>query len=235
MKSVTSVLGMAVLATVAGASVQSAQGAYISGAPIVVDVGGNGANPDTGTTALGTISYNHSWTSTVNNLVETDGTVATGTSFNVFVGGQPGGFYLNSAGSGLVLAGEAADLFPSGPAHNFFGTFSGPLAYSFGGLDTATVYNVDVYAGQISGNAGAGAGSYSATGANSVTGSLDSTNNTSTVLHLLNVTPDANGLIKVTANPGIISAVRLSIVAPEPTSLGLLGFAGMGLLARRRK
>lgn len=224
-------LSIAAVAAVAAISVQSAQAGYLSGAPIVVDVGSTGSQPATGTTATGSISYNSSWVNTINDLVERDGTVATGTSFSVFAGGQPAGFYLNSAGAGLVLAGEAADIFPSDPAHNFFGSFEGPLGFNFGGLDASTLYNVDVYMGQLPGNAGEGVGNYNANG---VTGTLDSSNNTSNVLHLMNVATDSGGNILVQVSNGGIAALQLSVVTPEPASLSLLGLGGL-LLGRRRR
>lgn len=223
---------IAALATVGAGTMQTANAAYITGAPIVVDVGGGGAAYQTGTTSVGDISFNGTWTGTASNLVKTDG-MFSDASFTMFALPQPGGFVLNTAGSGLVISGDVAATFPDLPARTFFGTWSGALGVSFSGLDPATAYNVDIYGGQLSGNAGAWVGNYSA-GSNNVAGVLDSTDNTSNLLRLGNVMPDASGVLLIQVTTGIIGAMQLTPVVPEPASLGLLGLAGLAMMRRRK-
>lgn len=117
----------------------------------------------------------------------------------------------------------------------------------FGGLDAsgATAYEFTVF-GSRTGAANNREGLYTATGANSSNGLLNASNNTSNVLTLSGIIPNALGQISFTAEPGpnnnstekfyYLGAIRLvtSSAIPEPSSLVIAGLAGAGFLFRRR-
>lgn len=84
---------------------------------------------------------------------------------------------------------------------------------------------------------------YTATGANSLNGTLNASNNDSEVLHLNGITPDGNNEIVIGAGVGpnndngngffYLGVIQVDVV-PEPTSL-MLVFSSLGLLAFSRR
>ena len=231
------------LALVVGlAAVQSA-----SAATVFYDFG-DGAQ-QTNTSNYNNISVSPPVTLSLLNSVDSTGA---STGITVDVTGFFGGSNTNGP---TVTTGDAAIFDPQATRDNAFGhagTFgANPLTPKgtvlFGGLDSsgATAYEFKIFGSRI-GATNNREGLYVATGANSGNGLLNATNNSSTVLTLSGIIPNALGQITLTAEPGpnntspekfyYLGAVRLvsSAAIPEPTSLVIAGLAAAGFLFRRR-
>lgn len=183
------------------------------------------------------------------NSVDSTG-ASTGITVNV------SGFFTGSNQNGPTTpTGDAAIFSGQATRDNAFG-HAGPFGVNpltpkgtvlFGGLDGsgATAYDFTMFASRT-GAANIRDALYTATGANNGSGVLNASNNTSNVVTISGIIPNAMGQITLTAEPGpnnnsteqfyYLGAVRLvsSPAIPEPTSLAIAGLAGATLLFRRR-
>jgi hypothetical protein len=162
-----------------------------------------------------------------------------------FTGGNPNGTSTPS--------GDAAATFaPSAMVDNMFthvGAFGGQATNPKGslvltGLDNATAYDFTFFASRM-GVTDTRETMYTATGSNSAVTYLNASNNNANITSVAGIYPNAGSItINVEAGPGnnngatkfaYIGALRMDYTAiPEPTTLGLLGLSGMGLIFRRR-
>ena len=115
----------------------------------------------------------------------------------------------------------------------------------FTGLDNGSVYDFTMSASRMS--VGDNRETlYTATGSNSATATLNIANNSSNVVTIAGIAPDA-GSITLTVEAGVnntnnpykfsyLGALRVtsSPAVPEPTTLGLAGLSALGLAFRRR-
>lgn len=228
-------------ATFGNAVAPVAKSLNLRAAPIIVDLG---CNPDSGGTnrksTLGgnSIRDNGLWAGTLSNLVGTDGTASDYGFQWVTISSA---IFGNTISSSTALSGKAASIFPDSDARNSWGSFDPSTSFTFKltGLKVGTQYVLDLFGGH---EGGTDVTRYVATGLNSLTGDLLTGNNTSNVLTLSGILPNASGEISVTysAAPGsslmYLNAIRLNEVAvPEPASLGLLSLGALAILRRHRK
>lgn len=208
-------------------------------APIIVDVGGTAGWNRKDTLNGQDIRINGTWTNNMSALVGTDGT-SSNYGFN-WVSYSPQ--YLNSSAAGFP-SGAVATMFPDDAARNYWGApaTSGGTALSFvfqlTGLTPGTLYLLDLYGGHAGGT---DVTRFTAVGANTIWGDLTTGNNSSNILALTGLLPDANGKLTVTVNaaPGssafFFNSFQLNEVAvPEPASLGLLAVGALALIRRRK-
>lgn len=171
-------------------------------------------------------------------------TIANGSHF-----GDPA----NHAGTSTVTGAAAAagfngssglDSFYSS-TNNFNGSTANPRV-TFSGLDLGQVYTFTIFASRIGAGGDNRTGLYTLIGASTVSGTLNASENTSQVLVLSGLTPDASGRIVLSlardlANTNAsgftyLNALRIdSSPVPEPATCVLLGAAGLAAGIWRRR
>ena len=182
------------------------------------------------------------------NALDSNG-VGTGIGLTT-VGFNPGS---NQSGT-TTPSGDAAIFDPQATRDNLFGhvtEFNQPTplpigTLTFTGLDATgmTAYDM-VFFGSRLGPTDNRETAYAATGANSATAYLDTSENVSNVATISGMIPDAAGSIVVNVTPGpnndnpsgffYLGALEMtSMVVPEPSS-ALLAMVGLGLFFLRRR
>lgn len=223
-------------ATFGNAVAPVAKSMNLRSAPIIFDFA---CAPDSGGTnrkaTLNGVAIrdNGLWWGSASNLVSTDGTASDYGFQGVTV---PNNFWGNSTAAGFV-SGKAASIFPEGDARSFWASADPSTSgvFKLTGLTVGTPYVIDLYGGH---EGGTDVTRYVASGSNSLTGDLLTGNNSSNVLTLSGILPNASGEISVTysAAPGsssmYLNAFQINEV-PEPASLSVLALGAMMLLRRR--
>jgi hypothetical protein len=227
--------------------------ASASAAKIVVDFGqGGNANNLSATTSngLSTISYNRvqvaaSPAPVLANLQDTAGN-PTGIGLTRTSATEVGS---NNNGLSGTLSGAAAAIFPDVVGQTFGyvgpnGTVNASYSdWTFSSLDASgnTKYTFDIFSARAT--AGDRTTNFTLTGLNTGTGSINPCNNTSGLVHIADITPDASGNIVLRYSNatsagvgyGYLNAVQVTTSAvPEPASLAVLGLSSVLLMSRRR-
>lgn len=188
------------------------------------NVGGHNAN---------TIGINTGPAGLLSNMVDTTGAATT-------VDLQMTTAFQGAYGGGTT----ASTLYPVSAAKDTLYGYSVSPAFTLQGLDSATAYDITFYASTL--QATSHLTNYTVTGTGSpvvvtLENSTTISGNPDSTVTALNITPTALGEITVqiseqAGSPGtawFLGVMEISPV-PEPTSVALLGLAGLAMLRRRR-
>jgi hypothetical protein len=164
------------------------------------------------------------------------------------------GFNPGSNQNGTLTPGSPADQFDAQATRdNLFGhtaAFNQPQALPVGtlalaGLDPNATYNFTFFGARL-GVSNNRETRYDVAGLNTITGLLNTSNNTSDVAVVMGISPTAAGTITVSVAPGpanddgsgfyYLGAMRIdSGVIPEPTTIALFAFSGVALILKRSR
>ena len=124
--------------------------------------------------------------------------------WTIAVSNDFGGTVSGSSVGTQPLTGAAATLFPATAANDGFRTYSGYSSgqFTLRNLDPNLNYSFNLFASASASASTNLTGLYSMSGANTVTGTLNATNNRSNLLSFSNIRPDANRQIKLRIDDG---------------------------------